>query len=314
MEPVTRRSRPALLGASLLLLALAAACGGGALPASAPVPPEQPEAAAGERGDSDALAITAAQERLIVRNAVLTITAADARAAAREVQALASEMGGFLVSSEVGQQFYTGAKLWRATVVVRVPVERLDEALERIRSSALTVEQENITGQDVTDQYTDLQSRLRNQQASEEQLLTIMAGATETEDVLAVQQQLTSVREQIEVLQGQINYLEQSAALSEVRVEIEPNAADRPLEIPGWNPSGVVRDAFEAMIAGLQTIATGVIWFVVYVVPVCILPAAILGGPLVWWYLRRRKRQPGQRPESQPQSGPGTDSGAARPG
>lgn len=300
MKSTFRKMRLVLALASILSLTLLAACQPQEVEVFSEVVPSLPgqsqevdrvvaEAPLSAARGSDAAAVAALQERLIIRNAALTITAADPPTAAGKIQAMANELGGFVVSSEVSQHYYTGAKLWRASVMVRVPAEQLDEALDRIRAEALTVEQENVTGRDVTDEYTDLQSRLRNQQATEVQLLEIMSGATKTQDVLDVQRELTAVREQIEVLQGRINYLEQSAAFSEIRVEIEPDAADRPLDIPGWNPKGVVRDAVEAMIAGLQTIATAVIWFVVYVIPVCILPATIVGGPVLWWYLRRRK-------------------------
>jgi hypothetical protein len=92
----------------------------------------------------------------------------------------------------------------------------------------------------VTSEYTDLESRLGNLEAAEEQLTRIMESAVKTEDVLNVYNQLVQTREQIEVIKGQMKYYEQSAAMSAVSVELIPNEAVQPLSIGGWQPVGVV--------------------------------------------------------------------------
>jgi hypothetical protein len=79
-----------------------------------------------------------------------------------------------------------------------------------------------------------------------------MGSANRTEDVLNVYNQLTQVREQIEVTKGQIQYYEQSAALSSISVELVPDASVQPLTIAGWEPGGVAKEALQALITGLK--------------------------------------------------------------
>ena len=113
---------------------------------------------------------------------------------------MAEAMGGFVVSSYVYKTAYgnEGLTADQATITVRVPADKLDEALADQGRGRREVRSENISGEDVTQQYTDLQSRLRNLDAAEAQLLDIMKGATKTEDVLAVYNQLVQVRGEIE--------------------------------------------------------------------------------------------------------------------
>jgi len=98
-------------------------------------------------------------------------------------------------------------------IIIRVPAERLDEALDQLIGLAVEVDSESISRQDVTQEYTDLTSRLRNLESAEAQLMTIMDGAVKTEDVLAVYNELVAVQGQIEVIKGQMQYFEQSARL-----------------------------------------------------------------------------------------------------
>jgi hypothetical protein len=112
-----------------------------------------------------------------------------------------------------------------------------------------------------------------------------MASATKTEDVLNVFQQLTAIREQIEVTKGQIQYYEESAALSQIAVLIRAEAAVQPLEIGGWQPVGVARDAIQATLDGLRVIANVAIWLVLFALPI----GAIIYGfiRLVIWLFRK---------------------------
>jgi hypothetical protein len=200
-------------------------------------------------------------------------------------------MGGFVVSSNVWQNTLSnGAKVPHASITIRVPSERLDEALGLIKAGVGEITSENVSGQDVTSDYTDLQSRLRNLEAAETQLQAIMDEASKTEDVLQVYNNLVNVREQIEVIKGQMQYYEQAAALSMISVDITGDEEAQPLQIGGWQPAGVAKDAIETMINTLQSLGNIAIWFVL-----CVLPIGILVGVPLFFagrYVRRlRKRQ-----------------------
>lgn len=235
---------------------------------------------------------TAQVERIVIKNANLSIYVDDPNASLRTITIMAEEMGGYVVSSNAYRTALpSGVEVPRASITIRVPAEKLTEALDRIKAETLLpVENETISSQDVTKEYTDLQSRLRNLEAAEAQLQKIMDDAFKTEDVLNVYQQLNQVREQIEVIKGQIQYYEQSAALSAISVELMANAAVQPLTVGGWQPKGIALDAVQALINTLQFIAELAIWSLLYILPVVLV---VFGPPilLIWGLLRWRARR-----------------------
>ena len=284
-----KRTLPLILIAGVILSACAPAAS--PLPAEvfAPAATEAP-AAAGEPSGA------AATARIVIKNASLSLLVKDATAAADEIAKLAESMGGFVVSTNVFETTYgpNNIPVKQASISIRVPAERLTEALTRIKSMAVDVTSENVSGQDVTAEYTDLQSRLKNLEAAEQQLQSIMDGATKTEDVLAVYNQLVSIREQIEVIKGQIKYYEESAAFSQISIELVPDVVAQPLDIGGWRPEGVVRQAFETLIQLLQSLANLVIFLGIVGVPI----ALIIGLP-TWVavrYVRNRRQKAKQTP------------------
>jgi hypothetical protein len=180
-------------------------------------------------------------------------------------------MGGFVVSSNMYQSYTNnGTLVPESTVVIRVPSERLEEALNLIKADVVEVQSENRSGQDVTAEYVDLTSRLKNLEAAEAQLETIMQGATETEDVVNVFNQLVYYREQIELVKGQMKYYEQAAALSAITVRIIAEETIEPIKIAGWEPKGVAREAVQNLIYFYQDFASFLINFVIYTLPVLI--------------------------------------------
>jgi hypothetical protein len=230
------------------------------------------------------------QDRMVIRNANLTLVVEDPTASVDTISKLAEEMGGFVVSSNLYQTAYGSGDLTttQGTLTIRVPAERLDEVLEAVKSTAIEVRSENISGEDITQQYVDLQSRLRNLEAAEAQLQEIMGSATRTEDVMMVFNQLVQVRGEIESVKGQMQYFEQSARLSAVTMELIPDAAAQPLQIAGWRPEGTAKAAVEALVRALQFLADAGIWAVI-----CIVPVGLLLGLPAYFIVRgiRRRRK-----------------------
>jgi hypothetical protein len=241
-----------------------------------------------------------APERIVIRNADMTLVVADPVKALDTITKLAGDNGGFVVSSNTHQiSLENGGQAPEASITIRVKAENLDAVLATIRklvkNADLDILNENVTGQDVTKEYTDLQSRLKNLQQAEAQLREIMASATKPEDVLTVFNQLTQVREQIEVLQGQINYYQESAALSSVAVEIKAEASITPLTIGSWQPAGVARDALQTTLNGLKTVANAAIWLVLFVLPIALvifIPLRLLWALFQWLRRRNKTRKP----------------------
>lgn len=226
-------------------------------------------------------------ERLIIRNASLDLVVADTQAAMDQITSLVNELGGYVVESNV-YQYQEGLQ---AYLTLRIPAEKLDLALERFRVLATEVRSERITGQDVTQEYTDLQSYLRNREAVQARLLEYLEKAETTEDALAVDQQLRQIEAEIEQTKGRIQYLEQSAALSQVTITLTPDELAQPIQVGGWRPAGTLRNAFQSLIRVMQFLVDAVIVIVVLILPTAIAIAApFVGLFFLIRYLVRRRR------------------------
>ncbi|RME90446.1 MAG: DUF4349 domain-containing protein, partial [Anaerolineae bacterium] len=153
----------------------------------APLPPAASEKASDVVGVPYDASQPPVQERLVIKTAELAIVVSNPAVKMEEIQRMAEEMGGFVVSSNLYQTYLRGGgTVPEGSITVRVPAEKLHDALAQIKSNVVDVRSESISGQDVTADYVDLQSRLRNLEAAEARLTEIMEQAEKTEDVLAV--------------------------------------------------------------------------------------------------------------------------------
>ena len=168
---------------------------------------------------SGPIAELATQARIIVRTADMHIIVTDISGAVDSTADMAEEFGGWVVSSNRTAKH-------RGFVSIRIPADRLEEAIQRLRDSAVDVESEIISSRDVTDQYVDLQSRLKNQQATEEALLKLLERATKVEDALRIRETLSTIQEEVELLLGKIKLIETTAAFSLLNVSLELDAAE----------------------------------------------------------------------------------------
>ena len=268
------------------------------MPAAAPM---EMEVYADSAMDSDGVRSTssgvepAQQERLVIKNADLSITVDDPDISIAEISALAEALGGHVVSSNTYQTYGSnGVRVPEGDVTIRVPSETLNKALEQIKAGAAEVNRENVSGEDVTDQYVDLQSRLKAKKAAEEKLLEIMEQADTTEDTLDVYAQLQQIQSDIEVLTGQINYYERSAAMSSISVNVIASEKNQPIEIGGWELGETASEAVQDLIDYIQGFTQFMIRFVIFTLPVLITLALpfylVFLGARALWRRRRTKK------------------------
>ncbi len=215
---------------------------------------------------------TAAADRLVIYNADLQIAVEDPIASMDAIIAMAEDAGGFVVYSNLYQSTTsTGNTVPQASLTVRVPAGQLDSIMDAIKALTpdpdVDVLSENVSGQDVTAEYTDLQSRLRNLEAAEAALVELMNDAQDPQDVLDVFDELTYYRGEIETVKGRMQYLEESAAMSAITVQVIAKESLQPIEIAGWEPKGTAKKAVEALIDTGQFIADAAIWFGIYCLP-----------------------------------------------
>jgi hypothetical protein len=267
---------------------------------AAPMPPAAPQEAASASGAGNSPTAAADDtSRMIIRTADLSVVVTDAAQAQQSVTDAVNALGGYIADSNTWRE---GEQL-RARMTVRVPAEKLDALLAAIKGSAVRVQQENVKGQDVTEEFTDLNAQLTNLEATEKELRTLLADVREktqkAEDVLQVYRELTTVRGQIEQLKGRMQYLSNATAMATANVELIPDVLAKPVLEPGWRPLETLKNAGRALVNTLKGLVDALIWLVVVVAPVLILLAIpiVLTVLLIRW-LRRRSRRSKDRASS----------------
>ena len=269
---------------------------------------EQAGAAPKPAVDSDINKVTAsvaaAQNRLIVMNVDLSIVVADPQKKMDAINQMAANLGGYLVSMNMSQvTTQNGNTAPQGYVSIRIPASKLESALSQIKADAVDVPNENRSGQDVTSQYVDLESQLSNLEKAEQDLLEIMDEAknnpgndstTKTQDVLNVYNQIVNIRGQIEQIKGQMKYIEETTSTSGINVTLIAEETIQPIEIGGWKPKGVARDAVQALVKFLQGFVNFIIYLALLALPIIIVvlgPIALIIWGIVALIRRRKARR-----------------------
>jgi hypothetical protein len=241
-------------------------------------------------------------DRKILRDAELTIEVGAPAAVQLKITSIAETLGGFVVTSESKQrQVGDATQELEVKLIIRVPAAQFDAALNQIRGAGSRVVQEKITGQDVTEEFIDLEARLKTQKALEAQFLEIMKQAHKVEDALEVQRQIADVRTEIEKLEGRKRFLENRASLSTITVNLLTPAAI------AVNTSGFGRKIRQAVADSVE-LAIGLvlflIQFVIVMIPVfilIILPAWLIGRLVFRRLGKNRRARPQTETVSEPQ-------------
>jgi hypothetical protein len=221
-------------------------------------------------------------DRRIVKTADLGIRAKDVRESAARAQQVAAQFGGSVLSSQIGR----GDGSTSAALVLSVPSPEFEKTLDELRGIGKEVTTDTVSGEDVTEEFVDLESRERNLLAAEQSLLELYDRAQSVNDALAIERELANIRGQIEQVQGRMQYLEERTAYSQISLTIQPVA--HPTPPPAWNPAKVVSRAWDASLGVLQALATVVLSGIVF--GWWLAPALVAG--FVWWRRRTRDSAP----------------------
>ncbi|MGD8397958.1 MAG: DUF4349 domain-containing protein [Anaerolineae bacterium] len=234
-------------------------------------------------------------DRMIIKDAELELLVADTDDALDSVTLIASDYGGYIVSSHT----WVEGEFRYATLRMGVPAAEFENVLRRLRGLALEVTSEIASGEDVTDQYVDLQSRLTNLEATRDRIREFLDKAENVEEALQVNEQLSQVEAQIEEIQGRMNYLRDRAAYSTITVQLvperptptpTPTATPTPTPTPvAWRPGETFTAATDVLTTMLKGLVDLGIWALIILGPF-VLPVAFV----LWLVLRRR------RPKSPP--------------
>ena len=229
-------------------------------------------------------------DRMIIQTANIGLEVTDTQVAVDAIMAMVSGSGGYVSSSSL---WYSDEDL-RASLTLRVPAASLDSIMGSLRDLALRVENESTSGEDVTEEYVDIQAQLRNLEAAETELLELLSEARESggdaEDVLAIYREITSIRSEIESLKGRQTYLEGMTALATIYVSVWPEDSPSSVVEESWKPLVTISRAARALLNGLEGLAD-VLIYVIILSPIVAIPVGI-----VWLLVRslKKKKQKGE--------------------
>jgi len=230
-----------------------------------------------------------AADRKIIRNADITIEVPSTTDAQHQVTSIAETHGGFVVTSEAKQRDSNdpAQRTLDIKLVVRVPSNQFGRAFDEIKKLAGNTPSEQVTSQDVTEDFIDLEARIKTQKALEVQFLEIMRQAHKIADALEVQRQIAEVRTEIEKLEGRKRFLENRSSLSTINVNIQTPKPVITVTQTGFGHS--LREAVSDSVTLAADMVLGFARFVIMLVPVLLFVFLPLG--LVARYLVRRAKR-----------------------
>jgi hypothetical protein len=187
----------------------------------------------------------------------MTMDVQDVTRAQDEISTIAGQLNGYVVSSNKRDNDDKPSGF----ISIRVPADRFNEALQRLRSVAVKVTSENTNSQDITEQYADLQAQLHNLEATEAQYLALLKKADNVKDILEVQRELSNVRGNIERVKGRIQYMDRTSDMSLIEISLKKV---KPLGESTWDVPGIFKTAVDGLIVFGKILMGILIWALVF--------------------------------------------------
>lgn len=222
-------------------------------------------------------------DRIITKTSDFSLLVKDVRNTGDQIISYAKDNGGFMVYASYNRPTESPF----AAITVRIPTEKLDDALNYIRSLSIKVTSENLVGTDVTDEYVDIEANLATLNKTKEKFEEILEKAITVTDILTVQRELISLQQQIDALIGQKKSIENNAKLTKITVYLStdelalPYAPDK-----AFRPNVVFKLAIRSLLSTLRSGAEAVIWIGVY----SVIWAPIVLGLIAYKKLRKKQK------------------------
>jgi hypothetical protein len=229
-------------------------------------------------------------ERMIIRTGTIEMTVADMEQAKTTIEGMIAEMAGqgaFIISSNEQNNISGDRGIARINMSIRVPAERFDDTMDRLAELAVRVTGRNESGEDVTEEFFDLETRLESLEAARDRLLEIMVEANTTEDLLRAEEQLTRRETEIESIKGRLQFLSQSVALSSIHITLRPDQA-APAILDRWRPTETADQSFAFLMRSLRFLGDMVIFVLIVILPWLLILALVFFA--VRAIIRRRRR------------------------
>lgn len=201
------------------------------------------------------------ENRLVIKESNLSLLVKDVVDSRNKILDYTKTSGGYMVSSNVSNPQDAPT----ATLVIRVPSDKLESALDYFHSLSVKVVSENLSGRDVTDQYVDIDARLKTLQATKERFESILAQATKIEDITNLTQRILNTQNQIDAYKGQQESLKQNAQLAKLTIYLSTDELALPYApSETFRPNVIFKLAVRSLIGFARTLATYAIWIGVY--------------------------------------------------
>ncbi|WP_240452198.1 DUF4349 domain-containing protein [Virgibacillus sp. YIM 98842] len=245
----------------------------------------QDDADSGESSEVPENTEAGQQDRKIIYTADMRVEVRDYQESLGTFQDSISDYGGYMVESAMYEETENGTA--SGYVTARIPQEHFNAFIEVVEDGSDRVLESNVSGQDVTEEYVDLESRLASKEVVEERLLSFMEQAEETEDLLAISDDLANVQEEIEEITGRMNYLQDKTDLATVTIHIE----EKDVRISGVGEEDLntwekTQEQFMKSINFLISAFSGLFVFLVGNLPLILLLGVI--GLIVFWVIRKQ--------------------------
>ena len=213
--------------------------------------------------------------RMIIYQASIHMEVKELPRVLKEIEKMTTTMGGYIVESNTSS---VDEHNLEGSVTLRIPEENFALFLEKTEGLDADIKSKDVSGNDVTEEYVDLESRLKSKRVTEERLLSFMEKSQTTEELLKVSNDLARVQEEIETTLGRMKYLENRSSLSTITIYMSENKIVIPEiekgELNTWNKT---KQAFRENINGLLAFSSGLFVFFVGNSPTLVALALVIG-------------------------------------
>lgn len=258
----------------------------------APTPADDRAAGGDGAAEGEEVSLATPETRKVIQRASIAIEAQDTRAVYRRIRRMVQEADGFVQSATVSDP-ESGQDQPRIDLVIRIPAEGLDTALDEIGALGTRIVSQSQEGQDVTEEYVDLEARIANLSLLEDELRALLADVRQNPEadpqkLLQVFNEISRVRGEIEQLQGRRQMLDDLTQLATVEVKVTPTPEATPVVADSWTPLAVARQSLQDLVTALQGLVDLTIRFGLFLLPLLLLAALPLYG--LWRVGRRFSR------------------------
>lgn len=223
--------------------------------------------------------------RKVIYTADLQVEVESYQEITEHIQKETERLGGYIVESNL----YNDSDGRSGQITVRIPQEDFRTFIEIVEKGSTRVVEQTVSGQDVTEEFVDLESRMKSKRQVEERLLEFLTNAEKTEDLLKISNDLADIQEEIETLIGRMNYLQDKTDFSTVTIRIyENNVTLSSIDDDDLNTWEETKKQFMRSVNFVISVFSGIIVFFIGNLPVFLLVGVLLLIGFLTW---RRKRK-----------------------